>query len=78
MSRALERLRDMFGDPLLVRTGRGYERTVRGERVLRELESLSAVLFWGDEQTLSLGVPANRIWPTRQHCGGYLISFRMT
>jgi hypothetical protein len=68
----------MFGDPLLVRTGRGYERTVRGERVLRELESLSAVLFWGDEQTLSLGVPANRIWPTRQHCGGYLISFRMT
>lgn len=40
MSRALERLREMFGDPLLVRTGRGYERTVRGERVLRELESL--------------------------------------
>jgi DNA-binding transcriptional LysR family regulator len=40
MSRALERLRDRFGDPLLVRNGRGYERTVRGERVLRELESL--------------------------------------
>src|ERR1700741_3449831 len=40
MSRALERLRDMFGDPLLVRSGRGYERTVRGEHVLRELESL--------------------------------------
>jgi len=40
MSRALERLRDMFEDPLLVRNGRGYERTVRGERVLRELESL--------------------------------------
>jgi DNA-binding transcriptional LysR family regulator len=40
MSRALERLREMFGDPLLVRNGRGYERTVRGERVLRELESL--------------------------------------
>jgi len=40
MSRALERLRDMFGDPLLVRNGRSYERTVRGERVLRELESL--------------------------------------
>ena len=39
MSRALERLRDMFGDPLLVRSGRGYERTVRGERVLRELEA---------------------------------------
>jgi DNA-binding transcriptional LysR family regulator len=40
MSRALERLRDTFGDPLVVRNSRGYERTVRGERVLRELESL--------------------------------------
>jgi DNA-binding transcriptional LysR family regulator len=36
----LEQLRDMFGDPLLVRSGRAYERTVRGERVLRELEAL--------------------------------------
>jgi DNA-binding transcriptional LysR family regulator len=40
MSRTLERLREMFGDPLLVRSGRDYERTVCGERVLRELESL--------------------------------------
>lgn len=40
MSRALERLREMFGDPLLVRSGRSYERTARGERVLQELESL--------------------------------------
>src|SRR6266436_3569610 len=40
MSRALDRLRETFGDPLLVRTGRVYERTPRGERVLRELESL--------------------------------------
>jgi DNA-binding transcriptional LysR family regulator len=40
MSRALERLREMLGDPLLVRSGRIYERTVRGERVLRELETL--------------------------------------
>jgi DNA-binding transcriptional LysR family regulator len=40
MSRALERLREMFGDPLLVRSGRACERTVRGERVLRELEAL--------------------------------------
>lgn len=40
MSRALERLREMFRDLLLVRIGRAYERTVRGERVLRELESL--------------------------------------
>ena len=37
MSRALERLREMFGDPLLVRSGRAYERTARGERVLQEL-----------------------------------------
>jgi DNA-binding transcriptional LysR family regulator len=40
MSRALKRVREMFGDALLVRSGRGYERTVRGERLLRELESL--------------------------------------
>src|SRR6266404_1401507 len=40
MSRALERLREMFGDLLLVRSGRAYERTARGERVLRELESI--------------------------------------
>src|ERR1700676_500577 len=40
MSRALERLRETFGDLLLVRAGRAYERTLRGERVLRELESL--------------------------------------
>jgi DNA-binding transcriptional LysR family regulator len=40
MSRAFERLRGMLGDPLLVRSGRGYQRTVRGERLLHELESL--------------------------------------
>ena len=40
MSRALERLREMLGDLLLVRSGRAYERTVRGEHVLREMESL--------------------------------------
>ena len=40
MSRSLERLQDMLGDPLLVRSGRTYQRTVRGERLLRELESL--------------------------------------
>jgi len=40
MSRALERLRQVFGDPLLVRRARAYERTVRGERVLQELEVL--------------------------------------
>jgi len=40
MSRALERLREMFGDALLIRSGRGYERTVRGDSLLRELQSL--------------------------------------
>ena len=52
MSRALERLRQMFGDLLLVRSGRAYERTVRGERVLRELESLMprlAAMVRGEE-----------------------------
>ena len=40
MSRSLERIRNTFGDELLIRTGRTYERTVRGEWLLRELESL--------------------------------------
>src|ERR1700756_4185239 len=40
MSRALERLREMFGDSLLIRSGRAYERTVRGDALLRELQSL--------------------------------------
>jgi len=40
MSRVLERLREMFDDPLLVRTGRTYALTVRAERVLRELDTL--------------------------------------
>src|SRR6266550_140690 len=40
MSRALERLREMFGDALLIRSGCAYELTVRGGSLLRELESL--------------------------------------
>ena len=36
MSRSLERIRDTFGDELLIRTGRTYERTVRGEWLLRK------------------------------------------
>src|SRR5262250_3488305 len=40
MSRALERLRVMFADPLLIRRGGVYERTVRGEHLLQELQSL--------------------------------------
>jgi len=40
MSRALNRLRETFGDPLLVRSDGAYERTRRGERVLREIEGI--------------------------------------
>ena len=38
MNRVLERLREMFKDALLVRSKRIYERTVRADRLLRELE----------------------------------------
>lgn len=37
VSRALQRLRDMFHDDLLVRTFAGYEPTPRGERLMQEL-----------------------------------------
>jgi DNA-binding transcriptional LysR family regulator len=40
MSRALNGLRATFGDPLLVRSDGTYERTPRGERVLRETEAI--------------------------------------
>ena len=37
LSRALQRLREMFHDDLLIRTPTGYEPTARGERLLQEL-----------------------------------------
>jgi DNA-binding transcriptional LysR family regulator len=40
MSRALNRLQATFGDALLVRSDGTYERTPRGERVLRETEAI--------------------------------------
>lgn len=40
MSRALQRLRDMFGDELLVRTRDGFEPTMRGRHVLQELSEV--------------------------------------
>ena len=40
MSRTLGRLRETFGDELLVRHGRAYEPTPRGQRLLAELETL--------------------------------------
>jgi len=38
VSRALQRLRDMFRDDLLIRTSAGYEPTPKGQRLLHELE----------------------------------------
>jgi DNA-binding transcriptional LysR family regulator len=39
VSRALQRLRDMFRDDLLIRSSTGYECTPKGQRLLQELES---------------------------------------
>jgi DNA-binding transcriptional LysR family regulator len=38
VSRALQRLRDMFHDDLLVRTAAGFEPTLQGQRLIDELE----------------------------------------
>ena len=38
VSRALQRLRDMFHDDLLVRTAAGYEPTQQGQRLIEELK----------------------------------------
>jgi DNA-binding transcriptional LysR family regulator len=40
ISRAFQRLRDMFQDDLLIRTPTGYEPTPRGQRLLQELETI--------------------------------------
>lgn len=37
VSRALQRLREMFHDDLLIRTAEGYQPTARGERLMHEL-----------------------------------------
>jgi len=39
VSRALQRLRDMFHDDLLIRSSSGYEPTPKGQRLLHELEN---------------------------------------
>ena len=38
VSRALQRVRDMFHDDLLVRTAAGFEPTLQGQRLMEELE----------------------------------------
>ena len=40
VSRALQRARSMFQDDLLVRSPQGFELTLRGRRILQELETL--------------------------------------
>lgn len=40
MSRVLQRLRDVLGDPLLIRSGGQYTLTLRGERLLVELADI--------------------------------------
>jgi DNA-binding transcriptional LysR family regulator len=40
MSRVLQRLRETFGDELLVRTANGYELTARARRLQQDLQSL--------------------------------------
>jgi DNA-binding transcriptional LysR family regulator len=40
VSRALQRLREMFHDDLLIRTSSGYEPTPKGKRLLQELSAM--------------------------------------
>ena len=40
VSRALQRLREMFHDDLLIRTPSGYEPTPKGKRLLQELSTM--------------------------------------
>ena len=46
VSRALQRARAMFGDALLVRSPHGFELTVRGRKILHELESYQRWSIW--------------------------------
>ncbi len=72
MSRALERLREMFGDELLIRVGREYQRTARGERLLRDLESLLPrleLLLKGEQFDPALSEERFRVTMTDHACG---------
>src|SRR5438309_8183684 len=44
VSRALQRARVMFGDELLVRAPSGFELTLRGREILRELDGMLPVV----------------------------------
>ena len=78
MSRALERLRELLGDDLLIRASRGYELTPRAAMLARELELLLPRLeqLWSGETF----VPANmqgrvRLAMTDYVCDGILALF---
>jgi DNA-binding transcriptional LysR family regulator len=71
MSRALERLREMFGDELLIRAWRQYVRTARGERLLRDLESLLPrleLLLKGEQFDPALSKERFRVTMTDHAC----------
>jgi len=67
MSRALSRLRQATGDPLLVRAGRGLVPTPRAlelrERVGRLVQDGSAVLRPVETLELATGCHVNGVWP---------------
>ncbi|OXS30904.1 hypothetical protein CHR28_34105 [Streptomyces sp. XY006] len=72
MSRVLQRLRETFGDELLVRTQRGYEPTPRGQQIQSELADLLPRL-----ETLLRGDafdPATASGHFRIHCTDYATS----
>ncbi|MCS7480333.1 LysR family transcriptional regulator [Umezawaea endophytica] len=72
MSRTLHRLRDTFGDELLVRTRHGYEPTVRGHQLQWELADLLPRL-----ETLLRGNgfdPATATAAFHVHCTDYATS----
>ncbi|MFC0434110.1 LysR family transcriptional regulator [Kutzneria buriramensis] len=72
MSRTLTRLRETFGDELLVRTTRGYELTPRARAIRQELEfilpRLRAMVRGGDFD------PATSTDAIRVNCTDYAIS----
>jgi DNA-binding transcriptional LysR family regulator len=81
MSRVLERLRDGFGDALLVRTGRSYERTVRGTRLLRELESVMPrleAMVRGEAFDPATSLRRNPLTPARDRSMANALSPTMT
>jgi DNA-binding transcriptional LysR family regulator len=61
----------MFGDELLIRVGRQYERTARGERLLRDLENLLPrleLLLKGEQFDPALSEERFRITMTDHAC----------